>query len=379
MGMSAPAAGATTFPAWSVQPTPNPAGATGSALSAVSCPTRTTCTAVGYFDSSSDAGRPLAERWDVSRWSTEPVPEPARSSTGLLFGVSCPSLSRCFAVGSVTQRGGVTGPLAERWNGAAWALQRTPQLPPNPGDVTYLGGVSCPSPRYCIAVGYTGNSAGTTGAPLAERWTAGRWLALRARHPAGSSVGFLSGVSCTSSRSCTAVGFYVDPSGEGRPLAERWNGTVWRIQRTPHPRAAVYLQLVGISCTRQGPCMAAGFFSIVTGIEVMVAERWSGTNWSLQKTLYPDGATGVQFAGVGCASPRSCTAVGFFGDAAGTDQPLAEKWDGTSWAIEQTPSPVGATSASLSGIACTGVPTCTAVGSYVNHLGITVTLAERYS
>jgi hypothetical protein len=48
----------------------------------------------------------------------------------------------------------------------------------------------------------------------------------------------LNGVSCPSSISCTAVGYYFPGSGR-QALAEHWNGTAWSIQHTPNPVGAV--------------------------------------------------------------------------------------------------------------------------------------------
>ena len=365
---------------WSIQRTPNPAGASYSVLSGVSCSSRTACTAVGHFTNRVGAGVTLAERWNGSSWSIQRSPNPAGATASLLFGVSCASRTACTAVGSVTNRAGTTVPLAERWNGIRWSIQPTPKPTGAKGyGVSYLGGVSCASPRSCAAVGHSGNSAGTAGVPLAERWNGIRWSIQQTPQPAHATVGFLSGVSCSSLRYCTTTGFFINGAGVGVTLAERWNGTKWTIQRTPNPAAWTYVQLVDVSCPSQRSCTAAGFFSIVTGIEVMLAEGWNGTSWTIQRTLYPAGATGVQFAGVSCASPSSCTAVGFFGNAAGFDVMLVERWDGTSWTIQPTPYPAGATSNSLGAVSCTSTTACTAVGGFVNGAGTGVTLAERYS
>jgi hypothetical protein len=324
-------------------------------------------------------GAPLAERFDGRGWSLEPIPSPADAKASLLFGVSCVSSAGCIAVGSVTSTAGVTVPLAERWNGRRWIVQRTPELGSNRARVSYLAEISCASRRDCVAVGYSGNSAGTTGVPLMEAWNGVRWRVQESPHPSGARVGFLSGVSCTSSRSCIAVGFFIDAGGVGKPLVERWNGTRWGMQRAPSPQAAVGLQLVGVSCARDGSCMTAGFFSIVTGIEVMLAERWNGNVWSLQRTLYPDHARGVRFTGVACPSPGACTAVGFFENVAGSNQAFSERWNGVGWAIQPMPSPTGAAATSLAGVSCSSANQCTAVGSSINGAGAEVTLAERYS
>lgn len=378
LALSASAAGASGPPAWSVQATPNPVGATDSVLAGVSCSSASACTAVGHFNNRAGVGAVLAERWDGTRWSIEPSEKPVGARTSLLFDVTCVSRVACIAVGSVTDRRGVTVPIVERRNGKHWRVQRTPDVGLSSRGVSYLGGVSCPSSRDCIAVGYSGNSAGTAGIPLAERWNGVGWRVESTPLPAGASVGFLSAVSCASARSCVAVGFFVNRVGAGKPLAERWNGTRWSIEPVPSPLAEASVQLVGLSCSRHGACMAAGFF-VVTGIDVMLAERRNGMRWSIQRSLYPAGATGVQFAGASCPSSSACTAVGSFGDISGFDEPLAERWDGMSWTIEPISSPAGAVSTSLSAVSCSSITTCTAVGTSVNGTGTGVTLAERYS
>jgi hypothetical protein len=134
-----------------------------------------------------------------------------------------------------------------------WEIQRTPKLGPRAGRVSYLGAVSCRSPRSCVAVGYSGNGAGTAGEMLSERWNGVAWTVQHTPHPAAMRVGFFAGVSCASPISCIAVGFFINRAGAGRPLAEHWNGARWSIQRVPTPLAATVLELVGVSCTRRGP------------------------------------------------------------------------------------------------------------------------------
>ena len=85
-----------------------------------------------------------------------------------------------------------------------------------------------------------------------------------------------------SPRSCTAVGFFVDHASLGRALAERWNGSTWKIKQIPDPVGATDAQLADVSCAPSGPCTAVGFFGIITGIQVMLAERWNGTSWTIE-------------------------------------------------------------------------------------------------
>ncbi len=182
----------------------------------------------------------------------------------------------CIAVGHFTSRAGAGVTLAERWNGTRWAIQPTSNPPRANGRVvSYLGSVSCASTRACVAVGYSGNSLGTTGVTLAEHWNGTSWAIERTPHPADATVGFLSGVSCGSPRSCTVVGFFTGINGGDAMLVERWDGTSWTIQPTPNPVGASSNSLEGVSCTSTTACTAVGGFVNRAGTAITLAERYS--------------------------------------------------------------------------------------------------------
>ena len=84
---------------WSIQHTPNPAGASDSILNGGSCASATACTAVGSYNTSS-ATVTLAERWNGTTWSIQTTPNPAGGSEIHLIRVSCTSATACTAVGN---------------------------------------------------------------------------------------------------------------------------------------------------------------------------------------------------------------------------------------------------------------------------------------
>src|SRR5215831_12643713 len=61
-------------------------------------------------------------------------------------------------------------------------------------------------------------------------------------------TGQLNWVSCPAANSCVAVGTYVKSSGAGVTLAERWDGSTWRVQPTPSPAGAAFSSLFGVFC-----------------------------------------------------------------------------------------------------------------------------------
>ena len=63
-------------------------------------------------------------------------------------------------------------------------------------------------------------------------------------------------------------------------------------------------------------------------------------------------------------------------NASGTVVTLAEVRNGTSWTVQTTPNPPGATESSLYGVLCSPATACTAVGWYGTSSDLGVTLAE---
>jgi hypothetical protein len=91
-------------------------------LSSVSCTATTACVAVGSYVNDGDTVA-LAERWNGTAWTNQATPNPAGGTEIALNGVSCPSATKCLAVGSYEGAHGIL-PLAERWNGSKWTIER---------------------------------------------------------------------------------------------------------------------------------------------------------------------------------------------------------------------------------------------------------------
>ena len=367
-GFFTPVAGRWNGSTWTTESPANPSGAESS-LDGVSCTAANACTAVGRsYYSSSGAEATLAERWDGSSWAIQVTPNPAGSAA--LYAVSCLSSTACTAVGDVISAN-ATRTVAEHWDGSVWAIETTPN-PPSYNGVLF--GVSCPSPTACTAVGYGGNSSGDVA--LVEHWNGNTWAIQSTPKPASSSRNTLRGVSCPTTTGCMAVGDYFDRSGIHVASAERWDGSSWAIQSAPNPAGAKATYLYGVSCPSTALCVAVGSYTNSSGTQLTLAERWNGTSWAIQATPSPSGDS-IVLSGVSCASASACAAVGSFRDISGHWRMLAARWNGTGWALQSTPAPSTAQQSFLSAVSCASAFACTAVGHYINSSGRWVTLAER--
>jgi hypothetical protein len=361
---------------WRIQATPGPAGSTGSEFLAVSCSAAAACTAVGATTISTSGGRSasggtsttvsLAERWNGTNWRIQATPNPGRSVGTGLAAVSCSAMTACTAAGSYDTTSHLARATAAAWGGRTWHRQATPSLA-GASVANGLVGVSCAVTRTCIAVGY-GTARTGESTTLAERWDGGRWRIQPTPVPAGTVSAGLAAVSCPSPRACTGVGEYFSTGQRELPLAERWDGSRWRVQPVPGPAGARRGgELSAVSCPAATRCFAVGEYFTKSG-SVALAETWNGSRWAVQPL--PRAAINTILLGVSCATPRACAAVGNYG---------TEIWNGTTWRFVPMAAPSGAQALTLDGVSCTSGSFCTAVGSYFSMAGGPLTMAETWN
>ena len=224
---TAPGAGATapSVPAqvaassWTAVPVPQPAAATGSYGNAVSCVTSTFCIQVGHQVVGSD-NQALITQWNGSSWSIAPSPSTAGSTDTILNAVSCTSTSFCVAAGFQRQPS-APEPFFEQWNGTAWTV--VPAVIPTGSTGSSITGVSCTSATFCVGVG--DQTVSSTFAPLVEQWNGTAWSVVTTPNLPISGDAAFNGVSCRSTSFCMAAGYQ---NGETQTLAEMWNGTCGR-------------------------------------------------------------------------------------------------------------------------------------------------------
>jgi hypothetical protein len=266
--------------------------------------------------------------------------------------------------------------LTEQWNGTEWKVLTTPN--PAGTEESYLQGVSCTSSEACTATGGYYNSEGKL-LSLAERWNGTEWKIQTTPSPTGALSTVLHVVSCKSSTECTAVGRYEDSEDVFLALAERWNGTEWKVQTVPNPTGTKESLFKGVSCTSSTFCSADGWYVNSSDDTVTLAESWNGTEWKVQTTPNEAGATASKLSGVSCTSSTACEANGWYVNSEGFEFALAESWNGTEWKLQTVPNPSGAIDSIIDNISCFSSTDCVASGVYENSSDTDVTLAEHWN
>lgn len=358
---------------WKIKETPNPEGANDTNLYDVSCePNTGVCTSVGK-STSSGVDSPLAQRWNGTSWSEQAPAKKSGSTHNRLLGVDCPSEARCIAVGSYQNAEGGPVTLGELWNESKWTVQSTPV--PSEATSSELVAVGCNSTADCRAAG----SAVIKGVKTAiiEQWVSPTWSLDSIPIPEGATSSQLDGVDCLWSNFCAAVGRYTTSGGAVKSLAMFWNGTEWSLQSVTDPEGAVQSTLLDVSCTpTPNRCTAVGGWKNSALEQFTLAYRFNGvTTWTLQSTPNPGGSIASVFQEVSCATETSCSAAGSWVGGGESNRTLAEEWDGSSWSLQGTPNPAGATFSAFFGASCRE-SSCFGVGWSTNGSGVDTTLAE---
>lgn len=201
---------------------PAPARARTSELAGVSCPTTTSCMAVGNYTNSAGRLRPYSALWSSGTWTIRSAKAIHGKAETLFQDVSCFAAGSCVAVGDAVKPGSAA--FAEQFAGSAWTA-----MPVSAGSRTGFNSVSCPTASYCVAVGGRGSKS------LIQAWDGSDWAAQPAPvTKAPFTTDDLLHVSCVSPTLCTAVGYRHNPAVRYsyHTLALAWSGSAWVIQST---------------------------------------------------------------------------------------------------------------------------------------------------
>jgi hypothetical protein len=336
---------------WSEVPAPSTASANSNQLNGTSCVTASFCAGVGM---SSTTGGTLTEQWNGSSWSIVNSPTVGGNA---LEAVSCVSASFCMAVGWTSST-----TLAEEWNGTSWSTAPTASLP-SADFQAQLWSVSCVSTTSCVGVGLAGITTGNV--TVAEQWNGTSWTLLQTPNPSAAADSFLYGVDCVSPSFCMAVG--ESDTGGVTPvntLAELWNGSSWAIVPSPNASTSTstFDVFEAVSCTGTQFCVAVGYGSSGSG-NTTLTEQWNGTAWSVAASPNAPSTTDNYLNGVDCFGPTTCSAVGGSATAAGFNN-LALAWNGTTWSLVGTPNQSGAARTQSYAVSCVSDWACMAVGRF---------------
>jgi Fibronectin type III domain len=238
---------------WSATQPPLPLsaiGATQPSFANLACASVGNCAAVGSYIDVLGNQQGLLESDDAGSWSGTELDlsnlSPAADPSALVSAVSCPTAGTCTAVGTFQNGAGSDAAFEVYEVGGQWQQATALALPSNastspvtsgsasaPQSDLFVNAVSCASAGNCTAVGsYDATAANEVAAVTwtdsAGTWGTGSETNLPSGQPAATDPGAaLDSVTCQSAGSCLAAGTYMTASGADDVVVARQTGSNW--------------------------------------------------------------------------------------------------------------------------------------------------------
>jgi len=254
------------------------------------------------------------------------------SKTVGLYGVSCPSATKCFVVGEAQQPGTIAGAIVTVTSGHPGARRLV-------SGTNGLYAISCTSVTNCYAAGFNSLADG-----VVVHFAGSKVTAIPV-----PAVDAFTGISCVSATLCYAVG--TRHLKNGAVVVTISNDAITREKIVPKLSTPF-----GIACHSASSCVAVGAGIAVEGsgpgTDVTISHGVPGKTVWTAKTSY--------FAGVACPSATTCYA----GAVNGIDAVVVTLKGGAPGAIHKD-----ASVSQLGAIACVNVQTCLAVGARFSSSG----------
>jgi hypothetical protein len=251
----------------------------------------------------------------------------ANKGPSWIYGMGTSPSGEVWAVGNYYEHG--FEPLVERWDGTSWTVVEVPET----GSDAVLNDVAAVSSTDVWAVGYTsiGNAPTRT---LTLHFDGTTWKITRSPSPSKNPFygeNNLYSVTALPTGEAWAVGYRFTNRGY-QALILRWSGAKWTVMSVPPAR---YRKLTSVVARSPQDVWAIGYeFTFKTGYQPM-ALHWDGSRW---RTVRPvKVSTGSAYLEGATITPSGeLWAVGYQ-VVSSVPQPLFQRWDGTEWGIVPSP------------------------------------------
>ena len=359
---------------------------------AVSCPTATSCVAVGQYKTTGAFTQAVIVTLSGGTWTALQAPVPGDAAPGpspnpfaTLQSVVCSSPTSCVAVGEYLNSSNVPVAMIDTLSGTTWTSVSSP-LPgdANTAAVSRLTTLSCATASSCVATGSYSPMTGGQGGLIAVL-AGGTWTATGAPLPgngvtSSSRLVELLEVSCSSPTFCVTTGLYNDTSGNDSGLIDTYASGSWSATTAPVPGDALSTGtghatfLSSVSCATSTACVAVGFYPVTGGGQRGLINMLSGGSWSALATPLPGNAEpvqgGNQLQTVSCPTPTFCMASGFYETAGNVVTGYQVTLQGGTWnsMVTSIPSPNSVNGSNFLSLAkfvdCYSPVACNVVGTY---------------
>jgi hypothetical protein len=266
----------------------------------------------GGIDSNpADSSRTLIEHWNGSVWSIVPSPNPAVGSgdSDTLNAIGGSGPDDLWAAGdALNQENGSIELVFEHWNGQEWSLA---QSPTPPGGAQFAAGVVAVGPGDVWAVGT--EAGAITNETLSAHWNGREWSIVPTPEfiGPGDVQNQLTAVTAAGADEVWASGYAYNVRDENRllPYVLSWNGKSWTMTKVPK-KGGEGSRLNGIQALSPDDVWAVGQIQQDNGTIKTLTEQFDGSTWRIVKSPDPGRSGNDSLDAVTASGATSLLAVG---------------------------------------------------------------------
>jgi hypothetical protein len=366
-------------------------------IRAIACQSADSCVvAASYFDqnASEPSQRGFVGALADGSWTSAVAPAPANAGSNTtggfkqlseLYGVACPAVGSCVAVGYYWDAAGHYQGLIEALAAGVWTASEAAEpsdAAPNPEGV--LSAVFCSAADSCVASGeYENATKQLLGVNVTISSSGSTATGLSPSDAAANPLAEVAATSCPQAGFCVAVGIFTDTAGHRQGLIETTSDDATAASVAPLPDNAAAnpaAELTDVTCISTTSCLAVGVYKDTAGhsqglIDTMASGVWTATDAAIPANAGANPKVGQggtatineQGLGVTCTAVGACVVVGSYVDIGGAQQAFVDVLGSGSWTPTEITVPNGAATpaiAELSGVSCPAAGACVAVGAY---------------
>ena len=361
-------------------------------VNSLSCSSRSNCSAGGDYTDASGHYQAFVVSETSGAWGkAEEVPGTASLNAGgaaYVSALSCSSRSNCSASGSYEDASDHIQAFVVNETSGTW--RKAEEVPGtaslNAGGNAEVSSLSCSPAGNCSAGGRYDDASGHTQAFVVNE-TSGAW-AKAEEVPGTASLNaggdaFVYSLSCSPAGNCSAGGYYTDASGHTQAFVVNETSGTWgkaeEVPGTASLNAGGDAEVNSLSCSPAGNCSAGGSYEDASGhYQAFVVNETSDTWGEAEEVpgtavLNAGGSDAVD--SLSCGSPGNCGAGGSYRDASDHVQAFVVNERSGAWGkAEEVPGTAvlnAGGEATINSLSCRSLGDCSAGGSYKDASGHT--------
>jgi outer membrane protein OmpA-like peptidoglycan-associated protein len=343
-------------------------------VSAISCTSNSFCVADGFFSRPNNTTGAFVSLYNGQTWNDLEVGNTLGGiGASQLTTVSCASNTLCVAGGFYVDNSFNSQAFVSTYNGQTWTDHEIASSL-NPGGDAQVSAISCPTVTFCLAGGFSAVSNSQYRAFVSffngQTWS-DQFVGSSLN---GGTNAEVDSISCTGAAFCVVGGQYSATQSKYPAFVSVYNGHSWTdLEVAGALTVGNYAIVNSVSCTSSTSCVAGGYFQDINNRSQAFVSAFNGQTWTDQEVVSAlNLGNNATVSSVSCSSTTVCVAAGQYSDGSGKSPAFVSIYNGHDWTDQELPDLLQlGDAATANTVSCTTKSLCMVGGQYSEGVGLT--------